>query len=351
MCSICSPSRTIGSVQRCTTTRCLQLTIAFHKSSGNENEQKRILQMSCYVLNPKVLSLQMLKGPGSLFFEVIPHRLSLLIINSVMLKRSNSVCHTWEMIWRNLVINRGKYKSADQACTQTKVNDYIHKKIKYTSSFFSVGSLWVGGSAVVSHFVEVKTSSCEISPGLVKTGVSILENINSLGQLPPNGCLLESVCVCVCVCAGNNEDAVVCLCCCTYVTYGEKQRFVQHVLIVLSWALLSPRPCPPDASDTHSELTSHCVLHLFFFPLSLSFSPLYCHIFSSPPVLYVIFSSSSSLLSSPPSSLPSIHSSVLNLHSCHCRPLPSSSSFPPLFLLLLLPPSPPPLPGPRPPLH
>lgn len=67
----------------------------------------------------------------------------------------------------------------------------------------------MGGSAVVSHFLEVKTSSCEISPGLVKTGaVSILESINSLGQLPPNGCLLQSACVC----AGETMRTLLCVC-------------------------------------------------------------------------------------------------------------------------------------------
>lgn len=53
--------------------------------------------------------------------------------------------------------------------------------------------------------------------------------------------------------------------------------------------------------------------------------------FATPPPPH-----SSLLLSSSPSSLPSIHSSVLNLHSCLCCPLRSSSSF------LSTPPLPPP---------
>lgn len=64
------------SVQRCTTTRCLQLTVAVYELSGNENEEKWLLQMSCFVLNPKILSLQIPKEPGSSFLELLPHRLS-----------------------------------------------------------------------------------------------------------------------------------------------------------------------------------------------------------------------------------------------------------------------------------
>lgn len=54
------------SVQRCTTTRCLQLT-AFYELSGNENEEKWLLQMSCFVLNPKILSLQYRRSLDPLF--------------------------------------------------------------------------------------------------------------------------------------------------------------------------------------------------------------------------------------------------------------------------------------------
>lgn len=119
------------------------------------------------------------------------------------------------------------------------------------------------------------------------------------------------------------------------VSRRENEPFVQHVLIVLSWALLSPRPCPPDASTPGylSELTSHCVLHLFFFlPLSFFFSSSLPHILLSLSVLRVIFSSSFS-------------SSVLSALHPFLRPQPPFLPAPSSSFLLHLP-FPPPFPPP-----
>lgn len=136
------------------------------------------------------------------------------------------------------------------------------------------------------------------------------------------------------------------------VSRRENERFVQHVLIVLSWALLSPRPCPPDASTPGylSELTSHCVLHLFFFlPLSFFFSSSLPHILLSLSVLRVIFSSS--FFSFRPLCPPSIPPSSTSIPASAVLFLPSSSSLPSPFSSSSLhhPPATPS--GPRPPLH
>lgn len=135
------------------------------------------------------------------------------------------------------------------------------------------------------------------------------------------------------------------------VSWSENERFVQHVLIVLSWALLSPRPCPPDASTPGylSELTSHCVLHLFFFlPLSFFFSSSLSHILLSPcsvcdPLFIFLLLRPLCPPSIPPSStsIPAI--AVLFLPSSSSLPSPFSSSslhHPPATPLRPTPPSP-----------
>lgn len=136
------------------------------------------------------------------------------------------------------------------------------------------------------------------------------------------------------------------------VSRSENERFVQHVLIVLSWALLSPRPCPPDASTPGylSELTSHCVLHLFFFSSSLflfllfiaTYSPL--SLSSACDLLFIFL-----LLR--PLCPPSIPPSSTSIPAIAVLFLPSSSSLPSPFSSSSLhhPPATPS--GPRPPLH